>query len=678
MLDKIFNKFIALIIVAMVTFLFFINFIIFPQISQFFYNTEVENIHNQLQRIETMAVAKQLNLQKLEQFFPDKSNYTHKKQILMNDLKQQIGKITIDKSGFIYIVENAQIAVNKEKLPKNIENSDNFFEDIRKSAESKQALISQENGIKQESFVKYVEFFGWYLVARIHESDLYQKSNALNNMIWNVTCVTLLIMLIVGAILLKKMFRPLDQLSQDVQKVESGDFSVRCHLDSKDEIGILSQHFNFMLDTLENNIKDLEKTVENRTKELKDKLLYDEVTGLKNRYTLLNELATDARTLILIDINSFNDVNELYGYKVGNEVLLKFGKFLNELAKKSNSEAYKIYGNVYAILYTAEMFQFDKFELFLQSIIDNSKKEPILVDELDIKIYLDITLGIAICQENSLKKSNIALQKAKKRQRKFIVYNSEIDRKQIIQDTIFWRNKIEIAINHNKIIPFSQAIVNRNQEIIKYEMLMRMEDKDENGEIVYLSPFKFLDISVKTKQYLALSTIMISKSLDLLLTTDKLISINLSFLDIDDINFVNFLEEKFSSIDKKHYPRIVFEILESEKISNYEIFEDFIKQYRKMGVKIAIDDFGTGYSNFSHITTIRPDYLKIDASLIKDIDTNSDSFELVKSITAFSKALNMKTIAEYVHSQKVFEIAYELGIDEFQGYYFNEPEKDFK
>ena len=128
--------------------------------------------------------------------------------------------------------------------------------------------------------------------------------------------------------------------------------------------------------------------------------------------------------------------------------------------------------------------------------------------------------------------------------------------------------------------------------------------------------------------------------------------------------------DKINSIDK---PRIVFEILESDYISDYTLLDDFIVKYRSQGIKIAIDDFGTGYSNFAHILKIRPNYIKIDGSLIKNLNTDKNSYEMVKSVIEFSRALNIKTIAEYIHSEDVFNIALELGVDEFQGFYLAEP-----
>ena len=92
-----------------------------------------------------------------------------------------------------------------------------------------------------------------------------------------------------------------------------------------------------------------------------------------------------------------------------------------------------------------------------------------------------------------------------------------------------------------------------------------------------------------------------------------------------------------------------------------------------MGCKIAIDDFGSGYSNFAYLVKLKPDYIKIDGSLVKNIDIDKNSLLIVKTINDFTHSLGFKTVAEYVHSKEVFDILKEIGIDEYQGFHFFEP-----
>lgn len=140
---------------------------------------------------------------------------------------------------------------------------------------------------------------------------------------------------------------------------------------------------------------------------------------------------------------------------------------------------------------------------------------------------------------------------------------------------------------------------------------------------------------------------------------------------------LSYLDNVLEKLKFEDRNRLVFEILESENLSDYDFLEEFVLKYKKLGVKIAIDDFGSGYSNFIRIIRLKPDYLKIDGSLIKNIDKDNNSYEIVKSIIAFSKTLNIKTIAEYVHSEEIFNLLLELDVDEFQGYYFGKPDEIF-
>lgn len=94
---------------------------------------------------------------------------------------------------------------------------------------------------------------------------------------------------------------------------------------------------------------------------------------------------------------------------------------------------------------------------------------------------------------------------------------------------------------------------------------------------------------------------------------------------------------------------------------------------RILALFLIKNDFGTGYSNFQYLVKLNADYMKIDGSLIKDINTNAISQIIVKNLVNFAKDLNMKTIAEYVENEQILNKVKELGIDYSQGFYFSEP-----
>ena len=265
----------------------------------------------------------------------------------------------------------------------------------------------------------------------------------------------------------------------------------------------------------------------------------------------------------------------------------------------------------------------------------------------------------------------MALRHAKEHRLDFQAYNTTIDIKHKLQNTLEWKEKISQGLIEDRFIPVFQPIVNTNQEIIKYEVLTRLRKSIEEPHVLQ-NPGEFLEESINTKQYNDITKAVLTQTFEIMKTCDKLFSINISYEDIYNYVLIDFLEENFKK-DESIAKRLVIEILEDQEIKNLEVMTDFIKKFKSYGVKIAIDDFGIGHSNLSHIMDIEPDYLKIDGSFIKDIATDKKSFALTKSVVEFCKELDIIVIAEYVHNKETFEIVHKLGIDEFQGYYFSPP-----
>ncbi len=195
--------------------------------------------------------------------------------------------------------------------------------------------------------------------------------------------------------------------------------------------------------------------------------------------------------------------------------------------------------------------------------------------------------------------------------------------------------------------------------------------RTSNGEIK--SPFYFLNASKLSNLYPKITLAVMERTITLLHNTDKRVSINLSVLDIENdevrSNIIHILSEHRPCVD-----RITFELLEDEKVHDFKVVKNFIKLVKSMGATIAIDDFGKGYSNYSRLIEYEPDFLKIDGSLIKDIDRNPISHSVVKSIVTFAKEQNMKIVAEFVENEITVRTLRILGVDLLQGYFFGKPE----
>lgn len=249
-----------------------------------------------------------------------------------------------------------------------------------------------------------------------------------------------------------------------------------------------------------------------------------------------------------------------------------------------------------------------------------------------------------------------------------ISYQEE-EQSKLLNEIVFLKN----VVDNSNIEPYIQGIFDtKTLKIKKYESLMRLVDS--NSKEVF-SVFPYLEISKKIKLYEKMMKIMVDKTFALFSNQDIEFSINLSYEDIANEAFMKFLYEKINSY--KNPKNIIFEILESDFIEDFSVVKEFTTYVRTKGCKIAIDDFGSGYSNMENILKLKPEIIKIDGSLIKNINLSEESKTIVKNIVNMAKELNAKTVAEYVHSKEVFDIVKNMNIDFLQGFYLSEPKSYF-
>ena len=394
----------------------------------------------------------------------------------------------------------------------------------------------------------------------------------------------------------------------------------------------------------------------------------DTLTGYGNRYKLNNDIKNSINpALAILNIDQFSQINDFYGHEKGDIVIKKLGEMISTINKNKNCKLYHLQGDEFVI--------FNK-DISKNTFVENITKLssiistiPIILDEEEISL----NLSTAISFENRSKiltSADMALKVAKKENKNIVVYSDFISLNDEYQNNIKWAKKIKDALENDKIVPVFQPIVNnKNGKWEKYEALVRLED---NGKLI--SPYFFLDISKKTKHYTQITKVMINKSFDMFKDKQCEFSVNLT---IEDIFNEDIKKHIFDMLEKyKIGSRVVFEIVESESIENFEQIDKFITKIKSYGCKVAIDDFGTGYSNFEYLMKVKADYIKIDGSMIKDIDTNTDAQMVVSTIIEFSKKMGMKTIAEFVENESVLNKVVELGIDYTQGYYYSEPKRE--
>jgi len=414
------------------------------------------------------------------------------------------------------------------------------------------------------------------------------------------------------------------------------------------------------------------QSIEEYRTQLFKRYFTDHLTNLPNLYQLRKDLQScDDEGLILLKIDNFQMINNFYGFVVGDYVLEYVGKYLKEILKEH--KVYRLSGAEYALT-TDTRLGFYQLKEYLIEIYNKIKNVEVVYQET--KIYIDFTMASSSNRDNTniFSKVSMALIYAKQKGVPFWIYEDRMNFEHEYERNLQLSHIVREAVEQSRVVPYYQAIVdNKTDEIVKYECLARLID--QNGKI--LSPLLFIPISKSIKIYNEVTKIIIDKAFESFEDNMYEFSINLSIEDIMSSEIFNFIIQKLKN-NKLTAGRVTFELLESEAIQDYKKVDRFIGEVSRYGAKIAIDDFGSGYSNFSYLTKINADYIKIDGTLIENIDVDDASMIVVDTIVQFAKKLGIETIAEYVHSSVVMAKVKELGIDFSQGYYIDEPSVDIK
>lgn len=408
-------------------------------------------------------------------------------------------------------------------------------------------------------------------------------------------------------------------------------------------------------------------------------LYTDALTGLPNRERLLADLRrTDSAALVLLNIDAFKQINDFYGHQCGDHVIIQLSdslqRFMKTRALWRNCTLYSMPGDEVAIVIPGHHAP-SSLPSRLEELINYVSLLEIRWEEQNIPISASIGAASTVQPDNSrlngeqlLPSASIALKLARLNQSNFFVYDPADRAREGYEQNLIQANLLKAALDEGRIVPFFQPIMDlRTGEISKFECLARMIDAQGRP----VSPEQFLPIAKKIRLYRYITRTMIERCFSRFANSRYEFSVNLSCEDLLDAELTEFILEKLRGTELAN--RVIFEILESEGIENYEQVREFIDQAKALGCRIAIDDFGAGYSNFEHLLRLNVDLIKIDGSLIRNLDRNEDALTLTRGIVRFAQELGIHTVAEFVHSPEVLEHVRELGIDFAQGGYVGMP-----
>ncbi|MFC7050453.1 EAL domain-containing protein [Emcibacter nanhaiensis] len=410
----------------------------------------------------------------------------------------------------------------------------------------------------------------------------------------------------------------------------------------------------------------------------------DSLTSLPNRMLFRRELKKKLMQskntekivgVILVNIDNFKNINDVFGHGVGDNVIVKLGEVLksymrpDEFLARLGGDEFAITGDIYGSV--------EDIVAEARKIRDNTRKA---INIEGAQIPVELSIGITYYPEDKgsaehmVRNAGIALHKAKEEGgRQIVLFDSEmqaelVDRNTLLSDI---RENMETS---QFLLHYQPQIDLQTRQICGVEALMRW-NHPERG---FVSPGEFIPLAEWSKQIIPLTEQLLPEAC----VQAKLwqsrglppfpVSVNISPLHFHDNRIVDFVREclEEASLEPRY---LELEITEGIVMSKTEEVMGTLRGLADLGIKLSIDDFGTGYSSLSYLPRLPVDKLKIDRAFVHGMMDDKESQSLIEAIISMGHSFGLKVIAEGVEDSAELELLAKLKCDQAQGYYISRP-----
>ncbi len=415
--------------------------------------------------------------------------------------------------------------------------------------------------------------------------------------------------------------------------------------------------------------------------ELKWQATHDPLTHLLNRRGFEAHLQrvvyrnnTSNHVLLFLDLDRFKIVNDVCGHQAGDLLLQQISEIINTDIRATDVLS-RLGGDEFGVILhdcTLE-YALDLAERIKQSVAKFRFSWEKSLFNVGVSIGVSNIDKLATDIEKIMSQADMACYSAKEngRNQVYLADYDNVDDSKSKKTNINFVSLVNSAIEEDRLMLYGQIIKPLSadsDEKSHIEILLRMKD---NGKIIL--PDAFLPIAERYGKIRDIDLWVINKAIDYLKKNKNFnININLSGVTLSDLNALSIIVGVIEN-NPKEAQRICFEITETAIITNLDRCITFINDLQKLGCTFALDDFGSGLSSFSYLKHLPVKYLKIDGTFIKDICNNKVDEIVVSSIHKTAKALSIKTVAEYVSNDEIYNVVEKIGIDFAQGYKIGKP-----
>lgn len=414
--------------------------------------------------------------------------------------------------------------------------------------------------------------------------------------------------------------------------------------------------------------------------EAKHKATHDSLTGLGNRaflFEILIERIREAKqfAVMFIDLDRFKRINDTYGHKTGDEMLIRIAQRLRHNISEKDA-VFRLGGDEFVVVapHVRGTDITENASKMAQRII-NLLSSPIEIDGVAFKTTPSVGVSVfpddATDEHELLQTADIAMYAAKKAGRGVVRF---YDKDATVEANIhakLERDLMNDLLGEKINVWFQPRVDAITGKIIAAEALSRWSHELYGS----IPPSQFIPIAEDTGLIDELGLYVLRKAIMATHEWKQLgfeipVSVNISLQQLKDPSFATKIETILADVDLS---LIEFEITESTLMFDVAHIVSILDDFKRLGIKISLDDFGTGYSSLGHIKKLPIDTIKIDKTFIRDVLQDQDDMSIVRAIVTMAHELQLRVVAEGVETQQQAEFLRTCVCDELQGYFYGRP-----
>jgi len=420
----------------------------------------------------------------------------------------------------------------------------------------------------------------------------------------------------------------------------------------------------------------------------------DPLTGLRNRLYFIDRLEAlidecagkaDSFAILFLDVDRFKIVNDSLGHETGDMLLIEIAERLRSSVRATDVSARIAYPSVVA------RFGGDEFAVLLENLHSRSDATTVagriltqFASHFEIHgriIFATVSIGVALgdsahSSNDLLRNADTAMYYAKTRGKaRLEVFDEGMRGRAVARMEL--ESDLRKAIDQEEFVVYYQPEVSLStRRVVGYEALVRWEHA-QRGMVM---PGEFLPVAEETGLIVPIGRLVMREACRQMAEWQRkfpkdpplTISVNASSRELADPDLVTnvgrILQE--TGLDPGS---LRIEVTESSIMDNQDLMSATLRRLQELGIHLEIDDFGTGYSSLSRLHEYPFSTVKIDRSFIKDLETETESLHLVKTILRLADGLGLSVVAEGIETPEQLSRLTELGCGYGQGYFFSKP-----